>query len=61
MVGFIKLAIFIITSLPQVIAALKKLYELLSRDKKAAKECIHDICDPEHLKLHADKRLYKGK
>jgi predicted Rdx family selenoprotein len=59
--AMIKLVIFIVTSLPSVIKALKDLYDLAFGEKKVVKACIQDICSPEHLKLHVDREKNKDK
>jgi hypothetical protein len=59
--AIIKLVIFIVTSLPAIIKALKEIYDMAFGEKKLAKCTVAEICDPAHLKLHVEREMNKGK
>lgn len=59
-----QLVVFIVTSLPTVIKALKQLWDMarqLEGDKKAtklvAKNCVAEICTPLHLAQHVARNI----
>lgn len=59
----VQLVVFIITSLPTVIKAIKQLWDMadgwLNR-KKLAKACVDEICAPDHLKKHVERKKNSG-
>jgi hypothetical protein len=57
----VQLVYFIVSSLPTIFKGLKQVWEFAFGDKKVAKDCVNDLCCPNHLKQHVEKSERKGK
>lgn len=52
--AIVQMVIFVVTSLPALIKALKELFNMAG-DKKLAKACVGELCSPRSLKTQLNK------